>query len=145
MRTGVKYGVAAITGIALAAGLGGAAIAGGGSAAPHGAPAAKVEQRKLELRNGWQRFDQSVAAPAIVKDGQVIHFKGAMERPGGISPYAFKLPPDYRPSHEVRVLAQFFNIEVGELDILANGRVNVVPNNANAALLTSLDGISFVR
>jgi hypothetical protein len=129
---------------AAAAAVGAGVLAGGGVASGEG-PAAKANPVKLELRNGWQRWDDSSAPPAVLRDGEVVHFKGAMERSAGTSPYAFKLAPKYRPSHEIRVLAQFFDIEVGELLIAANGRVQVVPNNANAAALTSLDGISFVR
>jgi hypothetical protein len=141
---GIPSRVVAVTGVAVLAGLGGAGLAGGGTPRPDGPTAAKAEPVKLELRNGWKRWDPSAAAPALLKDGRVIHLKGAMERSGGASPYAFKLPPAYRPSHEVRVLAQFQNLEVGELLIAPNGRTSVVPNNANAAALTSLDGISFV-
>jgi len=122
-----------------------AAVLAGGGVASEDRPLAKANLVKLELRNGWERWSADSPAPAALRDGKVVHLKGAMARDSGSSPYAFKLAPEYRPSHEIRVLAQFFDIEVGELLIAPNGRVDVVPNNANAAQLTSLDGISFVR
>jgi hypothetical protein len=143
-RRGTVQVLIASAAVAAAVAVGAGLFAGGGVASGD-RPVAKANPVKLELRNGWDRWSADAPAPAALRDGKVVHLKGAMDRDSGSSPYPFRLAPEYRPSHEIRVLAQFFDIEVGELLIAPNGRVDVVPNNSNAAELTSLDGISFVR
>jgi hypothetical protein len=136
-----------ITPATILAGIAIFATLGGGAVALSGERSAKAKRvtKSLNLKNGWERWSTETAKPAVVKDASgIVHFKGVIAQPSGTEPVVFRLPKAFRPKHEVRVLVQLFNLEVGELDILPSGQTTVVPNGSDAKAFTSMDGASFV-
>lgn len=97
------------------------------------------------LINGWEAWSFEISPVAYFKDASgIVHLRGAIKS-GIVDSIAFKLPQGYRPQFrssyaQVSVNATGTRI-LGEIRVLPNGDVHIMPGMGNAFL--SLDGIAF--
>jgi hypothetical protein len=100
----------------------------------------------LNLINGWSGAAYSTAPPAVIEQGGIVHFEGAMST-SGTSMEPFVLPPAFWPKTAVYVPVDLCNATGGRLFIQPNGVMTVQAENgdtSNASCFTSLDGAWFV-
>jgi len=98
----------------------------------------------LTLQNGWASYNDGTTSPAVRKISGIVHLEGAIT--GGTLPQAFTLPAGFRPAHTVWVSVDTSGANRGHIEISPHGQVIVFAEGdiwSNAALLTSLDGVSF--
>lgn len=101
----------------------------------------------LTLQNGWTSYGGGTASPAVRKISGIVHLEGAMHNgTNPPNPEVFILPAGDRPTHNVWVSVDMDNANRGHILIAPNGQVTVFPEDniwSNAAVFTSLDGVSF--
>lgn len=107
--------------------------------------AATADAVELQLQNGWGEFPIATSAPEAFLHGDVVYLKGAIS--GGTNSLAFTLPLEMRPAHDVYVMVDLDQANVGRLWITPSGQVHVqaATDFGHAQDLTSLDGVSFAR
>lgn len=107
----------------------------------------RLRWQKLTLVSGWVAYGGGTTAPAVAVDSMgFIHFKGAMS--GGTDTGFSTLPRAYRPSRLVMAPVTLRDGNPGIMMISPSGIAWVADANggvANAAQMTSLEGVSFPK
>jgi hypothetical protein len=101
--------------------------------------ATTISFHSLHLINGWQGKQR----PGYAISGGVVYLRGFLH--GGGSALFAVLPRAARPAHVLAIPVVNDHSVDGELDILTDGRMSVSNFSANAAVFTSLDGVSYPR
>jgi hypothetical protein len=109
------------------------------------ASAEPLNFKPLALTNNWTPYDHGTRNPAVaIDDNGVVHFKGAIT--SGTDKVFAILPAKYRPKGGlVYVATNLFSGVPGRIIVEADGTATVEGDPEDAALFTSLDGVSYAK
>jgi len=109
--------------------------------------ASSINFHRLTLINGWKGGGTSGTGsngpPGYAISGGVVYLRGALH--GGGSAQFAVLPRAARPAHDLWIPVVNANQGDGAIFIRRNGVMSLLNPNANAAVFSSLAGVSYPR